>query len=102
MNKYGLHGTLKALPGKGNELASVLLKASELVSSAAGCYIYLVAHDGENHDIIRITEVWETKENHDDSLKIPGVRELISQAMPLLDGPPLKGTVTEVIGGKGL
>jgi len=102
MNKYGLQGALKARPGKGNELANILLKASKLVSDATGCYIYLVGHDSENRDIIRITEVWETKENHNDSLKISGVRELISQAMPLLDGPPLKGTMTEVIGGKGL
>jgi quinol monooxygenase YgiN len=102
MDKYGLQGALKALPGKGKELADILLEASKLVSNATGCYIYLVAHDAENRDIIRITEVWDTKENHDDSLKIPDVRKLISKAIPLLDGPPLKGIQTEVIGGKGI
>ena len=39
MNKYGLQGALKARPGKGNELADILLKASKLVSDATGCYI---------------------------------------------------------------
>ena len=34
MNKYGLHGNLKALAGKGEELSSILLEASRLISRA--------------------------------------------------------------------
>ncbi|HEX8719433.1 MAG TPA: hypothetical protein VF736_02215 [Pyrinomonadaceae bacterium] len=47
-------------------------------------------------------EVWESKEDHDNSLKVPGARELIMQAMPILAGRPEGGTSLEVLGGKGL
>ena len=48
-----------------------------------------------------VSEIWDTKEDHDNSLKIEGCMELISKAMPLIDGKP-EGTALEVIGGKGL
>jgi quinol monooxygenase YgiN len=102
MNKYGLHGKLKATEGKGDELASILLKASKLVSTAKGCHIYIVSKDMEDQDSIWITEVWDSKQDHDNSLKVEGVRELISQAMPILAGPPQKGLELEVMGGAGI
>ena len=36
-NQYLLHGKLTAKAGQRNELADILLKASELVSTAKGC-----------------------------------------------------------------
>lgn len=100
--KYGLHGKLKALPGRGKALAEILLKASAMVASAPGCQLYIVSTDGELEDAVWVTEVWDSKEEHDKSLNVPGVRELIAQAMPLLDGMPEKGQEFDVIGGHGL
>ncbi|CAN5625411.1 putative quinol monooxygenase [soil metagenome] len=102
MYKYGLHGKLKATSGNGDVLASILLKASNLVASAKGCHLYLVSKDKSNPDSIWVTEVWDSKEDHDNSLKVEGVRELIAQAMPILDGSPEKGMELEVFGGAGL
>lgn len=102
MNKYGLHGKLQATEGKGDELASILLEASKLVSGAKGCHLYLVSKDKENKDSIWVTEVWESKQDHDNSLKAAGVSELISRAIPILAGPPEKGLELEVIGGTGM
>ena len=101
-SKYGLHGKLKTKEGKVDELVSILLKASKLVSTARGCHLYIVSKDIEDETIIWVTEVWESKEDHDNSLQIEGVRELISKAMPLIDGQPEKGIEFEVIGGAGL
>lgn len=100
MNKYGLHGKLKAKPGKGDELSSLLME--DLKNGMPGCHIYLVAKDSENPDHIWVTEVWDSKEDHDNSLKLESVRATIAKAMPLLDGMPEKGTVTQVLGGLGL
>lgn len=100
--KYGLFGKLKATTGKGAELAAILLEASRLVSTAKGCHIYLVSQDADDEALIWITEVWDTKEDHDNSLKVAEVRELISKAMPLLDSQPEKGMTLAVLGGKGL
>jgi quinol monooxygenase YgiN len=101
MHKYGLFGTLKAQPGKGPELGVILLKAAALMETAKGCILYLVSTTVDNPDAISVVEVWESKEDHDSSLALPGVRELITQAMPLLDGPPA-GITLDVLGGKGL
>jgi quinol monooxygenase YgiN len=102
MEAYGLFGKLQAQAGKGDELASILIEASEIVSSADGCYIYLVNRDVNDNDSIWVYEVWRNKQDHDNSLKMEGVRELISKAMPLLSGQPEKGLELEVIGGKGI
>ncbi|MEJ8800689.1 putative quinol monooxygenase [Pontibacter sp. H249] len=99
MQKYGLHGKLQAQEGKGNELASILLQASKLVSTAKGCHLYLVSKDAQNSDSIWITEVWDSKEDHDNSLQLDGVGSLISQAIPLLASKPEKGLELEVLGG---
>ncbi|GAA5221353.1 putative quinol monooxygenase [Membranihabitans marinus] len=100
--KYGLHGKLSALPGKGQDLANILLEAATMVANAPGCQLYVVSTDTELDDTVWVTEVWDSKENHDKSLNVPGVRELIGQAMPLLDGMPEKGHEFNVIGGHGL
>ncbi|MEM7510616.1 MAG: antibiotic biosynthesis monooxygenase [Bacteroidota bacterium] len=102
MPKYGLHGKLQAAQGRGDELAIILLKAADLVSTAKGCHLYLVSTDSDDEDAIWITEVWDSQEDHGQSLSIPGVRELIGQAMPILAGKPEKGQVLNVLGGAGI
>lgn len=102
MNKYGLHGKLKATAGNGDKLAAILLEASGLVSTAKGCNLYIVSKDKNDKDAVWVTEAWDSKEDHDNSLSVEGVRELISQAMPILDGQPEKGQELEILGGKGI
>lgn len=99
---YLLQGKLKAKPDKANDLADILLQASKLVSTAKGCKLYVIAKDKNDLSFVHITEIWESKENHDDSLKVEGVRELIMTAMPLLAGPPVKGQELEILGGFGI
>ncbi len=102
MNKYGLHGCLNAQPGKAHELVQILIKASKLVSTVKGCRLYTIGTDKTKPDTVWITEIWDTKEDHDKSLQIPDVRQLIGTAMPLLDGPPAKGQELSVLGGFGI
>ncbi len=102
MNKYGLHGKLKAVPGKADALADILMAASKLVSTAKGCHLYVISKDETDRDSIWITEIWDSKEDHDNSLLVPGVKELIAQAMPILDGRLEKGQELRVLGGTGL
>ena len=60
MALYGLHGKLSALPRKGDALADILIRASELVTRSQGCKLYLVSRDPEDTDTVWVTEVWET------------------------------------------
>ncbi len=100
--KYGLIGKLKAVAGKGNELASILLEASRELSASAGCHLYVVSQDAEDETLIWIQEVWNSKQDHDESLTLPKVRGLIAQALPLLEGRPEAGIHLNVLGGNGL
>ncbi|MHA6248927.1 putative quinol monooxygenase [Pontibacter sp. CAU 1760] len=102
MNKYGLHGKLKAKDGNADQLADILIQASKLVSTAKGCQLYVVSRDTTDKNAVWVTEIWDSKEDHDNSLKVEGVRELISQAMPILDGMPEKGQELEILGGTGI
>lgn len=100
MNKYLLHGALSAKAGKANELAEILLEASQLVSTAKGCKLYVISTDGS--DKVFVTEIWDSKEDHDNSLSIPGVREFIGKAVPLLEDQPEKGQELNLLGGFGI
>lgn len=99
---YLLHGKLTAKSEKAEELANILLKASKLVSTAKGCKLYAIGKDKNDVNSVYVTEIWDTKEDHDNSLNVEGVRELIMTAMPILDGQPTKGQELEILGGAGL
>jgi len=101
-NKYLLHGKLTAQDGRRDELANILLEASKLVSTAKGYKLYAIGKDENDTNSVYVTEIWNSKEDHDNSLKVEGVRELIMKAMPILDGQPTKGQELEILGGTGI
>ena len=102
MNKYGLHGKLNATAGNASKLAEILIEASKLVATAKGCHLYVVSKDENEPNSVWVTEIWDSKEDHDNSLKLDSVRALIGQAMPLLDGMPEGGQELDVLGGTGI
>lgn len=102
MSKYLLQGKLTAKQGHRDELAAILVDASKLVSTAKGCKLYVVSTSSGNENDVFVTEIWDSKEDHDNSLKVEGVMELIMKAMPILDGKPEKGQELEIIGGAGI
>ena len=98
---YGLIGKLTAVPGQGEQLLSAMLTAADLVADAPGCEMYLVSTCPDQADTVWITELWRSEADHDDSLEIDGVRELIAQVRPMLAAPP-DGTRLHPVGGKGM
>ena len=99
MAYYGLHGKLNATPGNGDALADILREASSVVRSCRGSKIYVVSRDTAEPDTVWVTEVWDTKEDHDDSLSSADVRALIGKALPMLAGMPEKGQELQVVAG---
>lgn len=95
---YGLIGSFSAHPGKRDELIA-LMTAS--VGDMPGCLSYIVAKDTTDPDRLWITEVWDSAQSHEASLKISLVAETIEKAMPLIAGFG-EHTTTEPVGGKGL
>lgn len=80
---YGLIGQLKCVPGKRSAMIAIL---SEGTAAMPGCRSYIVAEDVGDVDAIWITEVWESKEAHAASLKLPAVQAAIAKARPLIAG----------------
>lgn len=102
MNKYLLHGKLTAKQGQTDQLADILIEASKLVSTAKGCNLYIISKDEKDKNSVFVTEIWDSKEDHDNSLNVEGVRALIGKAMPILEGDPAKGQELEILGGTGI
>lgn len=80
---YGLIGQLKAVPGKREELIAILREGT---GEMPGNLLYLVAEDLDDPDAIWITEVWATRTDHENSLKLPGVQTAIAKGRPLIAG----------------
>lgn len=100
--KYGLHGCLTAKAGKAIELSQILLQAAQLMKKTKGCQLYMVSVDKGAPNDIWVTEIWDSKTDHDASLQQDGVRELIGKAMPLLENAPQKGQELNILGGLGI
>ena len=99
---FGLHGQFVAKEGRGVELSKILLEAASLMKNVEGCYLYAVSLDKPHSDTILVTEIWESKHHHDNSLNAPGVRKLINTAIPVLKEDLLKTQELVVLGGLGI
>jgi len=97
---YGYIGSMKAKPGKRDEVMAVMLAGVEGLRSA-GCLQYTVGASAVDDVTVWTCEVWGTKEQHDASLQLPAVREAIAAAMPLIAGDFTR-VETDVHGGLGL
>jgi quinol monooxygenase YgiN len=97
---FGMHGYFKAQPGKGGELAGILLEAAEALRADDACLLYVVSR-GEDDDTIWVSEAWTDREAHDASLRAPGVPETIARARPLIAGMDGRAEFTP-LGGKGV
>ena len=95
---YGLIGKMKAVPGRRDALASILLEG---ISAMPGCLSYVVAHDPADADALWITEVWDSAASHQASLSLPSVKDAITRGRPLIAGFD-RHTETVPIGGYGL
>lgn len=80
---YGLIGQIKSAGGQRDKLIAIL---RENESGMPGCRSYLIAKDGADPDMVWITEVWETKDLHEASLRLPSVQSAISRAKPIIAG----------------
>jgi len=97
-NMYGLIGKMTAVAGKREGLIKILLDG---VANMPGCLSYVVAKDAKDADGIWITEVWDSKDSHAASLKLPAVKDAIAKGRPLIKNFDVYHE-TEPVGGHGL
>ena len=95
---YGMIARIKAQPGKRAALAAALLEGTDAMP---GCLNYVVAEDMADPDTLIVTEAWDSKQSHDDSLKLPAVQTAMTKGRPLIAGFE-KLAETVPLGGLGL
>lgn len=95
---YGLIGKIKAISGRREELIFIL---SENASQMPGCLSYVVARDSADPDAVWVTEVWQDRASHENSLSLPAVQRAVSQGRSLIAGFGERFE-TEPVSGHGL
>jgi quinol monooxygenase YgiN len=96
---YGYLGSMRTRPGHRDDVVAILTRSGEGLRSA-GCELYLVGVAGDDPDRIWVTEMWRSKQHHDDSLQLPETKAAIAAAMPMLIGE-FEGCELEMVGGLG-
>lgn len=95
---YGLIGKIHVVPGKRDELVSILLDG---VAGMPGCLSYIIANDSTDSNAIWVTEVWDSQKSHEASLTLPSVKDAIARGKPLIAGFGDR-YVTQPVGGHGI
>lgn len=80
---YGLIGQMKVAEGKRDVVIAALMKGTR---EMPGNLAYIIAEDREDPNSIWITEVWQTKTDHTNSLQLSSVQEAIGTARPYITG----------------
>ncbi|MDJ0357330.1 antibiotic biosynthesis monooxygenase family protein [Paenarthrobacter sp. PH39-S1] len=91
---------MRTKPGRRNEVVGILLNGTDGLR-AAGCQAYVVGLSDSDEDVIWVSEVWDTKEHHHNSLQLAAAKAAIGRAMPMLTGEFTSQGMT-VAGGVGL
>jgi quinol monooxygenase YgiN len=101
MDRFGMLGKLTAQPGERDALLHILLSAAAHLGTAPGCNLYVIAVSPTEPDAIWVTEAWRSEADHDASLALAEVRDLIAQARPLI-ADMSEPIITVPVGGVGL
>jgi quinol monooxygenase YgiN len=97
---YGYLGSMRTRPGHRDDVVAILLGGVDGLR-AVGCQVYAVSVSETDQDIIFVSEVWQSREAHDASLRLPETRAAIGRAMPMLTGE-FTSQETVVVGGLGV
>lgn len=80
---YALIGQMQAKPGQRDALIAVLRDG---LDKLPGNLAFIVGPDSKDPENIWITELWVSKQAHDDALKLPAVVAAIGKGRPLIAG----------------
>ena len=92
---FGLIGKMRAVAGKRGELIEILAAGT---AGMPGNRSYMIAEDMGDVDMLWVTEVWDSEEQHAASLDLPQVREAIGKGKPLIAAFEMHQTIRPVAG----
>ena len=97
MASVGRYAKATAKPGRGDELARVMLEVASSLQNTPGCELYVVNRDAGDPDVVWVTEIWRSQEALDASLEAESAQEQIARVRDLvqdferIDVEPLGG-----------
>jgi quinol monooxygenase YgiN len=92
---------LRARAGKRDELVAKFLEVADMQRDNPACQLMLVSSSPEEDDVVFLTEVWTSAEEHERARHSSEVQAWAAQMPSLVAGPP-KSTPLVIEGGKGL
>ena len=81
---FAIQVTLKAVKGKGDTLARIMLEAAEIIENLPGCQTYIVIRAMSDPDQVMITEIWDSQQTHQASMANKEVLNLINSTRSLI------------------
>jgi quinol monooxygenase YgiN len=99
MSRVARYGRATAEPGKGGELAEILLAAAAEMEGDPGCELYLINRQADQPDVIWVTELWRSQADLDASLERIRGSSGVAAAMALVDDWQM--IELDLLGGKG-
>jgi quinol monooxygenase YgiN len=92
---------LRARAGKRDELVAKFLEVVDMQRDNPACQLMLVSSSPEEDDVVFLTEVWSSAEEHERARQSSEVQAWAAQMPSLVAGPP-ESTPLVVEGGTGL
>lgn len=103
MAGVGRYMKFTAQPGRGDELAELLLRAAGSLNDTLGCELYVINRVPEQPEVVWVTELWLSQDALDASLeqlRSEDAQAQIAELTALLAGPPERIDL-EPLGGVG-
>ena len=101
MARFAQHSRLRARPGKRYELIAKFLEIPVMQADNPACELTIVSSSPEEDDIVYLTEVWTSTEEHEKARQSSEVEAWAADMPSLVAGPP-EITPLVIEGGKGL
>ena len=94
---WGMIAKITCVAGKRDDMIALL---TESAAKMPGCLSYVVAIDASSQDVVWVTEVWESQQDHDRSLTLRQVQNVLPRAKPLVANLERIATTTPVWGAE--
>lgn len=100
MNPFAQYVKFTALAGQGEKLAQILLSVAKEMNNVDGCLLYVVNTTPESTDIVWVTEVWQSKEEHQASFQLAFSQKALAKGKGLMVN--VESIELVPMGGKGM
>jgi len=103
MSKHGLIDVLTCAPEDQDKLFDLLIHIAQHLETIEDCLYFIISKEVNNPTKVWVTELWTSKDAHDQSLADAGdaILDIIHEAMSLVTDERQRATLTPVL-GKGI